>query len=246
MEYHTNEHVRFRVELSREHMAAVERIGLLKAFKLQTTLSTLNMHLFDTNGHIRKFTSPLAILTTYFPIRLSHYTHRRSHLLTQLTTTLHTLTLRTRFIRLVTSHTVAITGVKRADLLAALAAHGLQGEGVEGLLDMRVGALSVEEVERLEGERARCEAEVRRVEGLTAERMWEADLDRLETRLVKLLDSEAGKQVEGMDSTKKSESSDRREKRVASESKRSTGGVNRSSSRGKIDRVARQAKKQVQ
>ena len=42
MESHTNEHVRFRVELSKEHMRVVEKMGLLKAFKLHTTVSTVS------------------------------------------------------------------------------------------------------------------------------------------------------------------------------------------------------------
>ena len=179
------------------------------------------MHLFDVNGQMRKFTSALSILQTYFPVRLSFYTQRRTALLAQLNHQLARLTHKTRFIQLVTSDRVAIVGTKRSELVGALAQHGLV-EGVEQLLDMRVSAFSVEEVERLEGERVRCEAEVRRVEGLTAERMWEADLDRLEARLVKLLDSTTEQQEQEMSSSRqRMQAGERTEKRVVKEGSRS-------------------------
>ena len=254
-------------------MAAVERTGLLKAFKLQTSISTvslqhytsltlsrsgllsltllaslcpvchsqLNMHLFDVNGHIQKYPSALSILQTYFPVRLSYYTKRRTALLAQLSQQLQRLTHKTRFIQLVTFKQVSILNTKRAQLVQALAQHGLV-DGVEALLDMRVSAFSEEEVDRLEGERRRCEEEVRRLESLTAERMWEADLDRLEGRMAKLLDS-TDEQIADTSSSsiKKTHISDLRVKRAV---EKRTGQV-RSGSKTVSDRVrAREPAKQ--
>ena len=215
----------------------------LSAFCVQ-----LNMHLFDVSGQIRKFPSALAVLHTYFPVRLSFYTQRRTALLAQLHQQLTRLTQKSRFIQLVTTGRIHIVNAKRADLVQALAQHGLV-DGVEQLLDMRVSAFSAEEVERLEGERVKCEAEVRRVEGLTTERMWEADLDRLEARLVKLLDSTTDQQEE-VSSIKKADASERREKQSV---RGSTTSKHRSSSgREKVakttieNRVAKSVKKQLQ
>ena len=202
------------------------------------------MHLFDINGQIRKFSSALAILHTYFPVRLSYYNQRRTALLANLTAQLTTLTHKSRFIQLITSNTITITNTKRADLLHAMSQHGLAGPAVEGLLDMRIASFSVEEVERLEGERLRCEAEVRRVEGLTAEQMWEADLDRLEARLTKLLAAEGEadrKQDESLSSSmKKTEVRQRSEKRAVPKGKGSR------DSRGSENLVQSRPRKLVQ
>ncbi|CAA2981506.1 DNA topoisomerase 2 [Olea europaea subsp. europaea] len=46
-EYHTTDSVNFEIDLSEENMMVAKQEGLLKKFKLTTTISTSNMHLFD-------------------------------------------------------------------------------------------------------------------------------------------------------------------------------------------------------
>lgn len=50
--------VHFLVSLTEENLSAVKREGLLKRFKLTTTISTSNMHLFDPRGVIKKYETP--------------------------------------------------------------------------------------------------------------------------------------------------------------------------------------------
>lgn len=50
--------VHFEVTLSEENMMMAKQEGLLKKFKLTTTISTSNMHLFDSRGIIKKYDSP--------------------------------------------------------------------------------------------------------------------------------------------------------------------------------------------
>ena len=205
------------------------------------------MHLFDVNGQIRKYPSALAILQTYFPVRLSFYVQRRTALLAQLQQQRTRLTNKSRFIQLVTAGAVHIVNTGRSELLHALAQHGLV-DGVEQLLDMRVSAFSAEEVQRLEAERLKCEAEVRRVEGLTAERMWEADLDRLEARIEKLLDTTAEQQADT--SSKRMDSSQRRDeqavKRAAKKAGNGRGGGERETAdKAAVSKTRRHASKQL-
>lgn len=46
------------VHLPEENLMAAKQEGLLKKFKLTTTISTTNMHLFDANGVIKKYDTP--------------------------------------------------------------------------------------------------------------------------------------------------------------------------------------------
>ena len=44
--------------MSEENLLMAKQEGLLKKFKLTTTISTSNMHLFDSQGIIKKFDNP--------------------------------------------------------------------------------------------------------------------------------------------------------------------------------------------
>lgn len=46
------------VHLTEENMILALQEGLKKKFKLTTTVSTSNMHLFDANGVIKKYDTP--------------------------------------------------------------------------------------------------------------------------------------------------------------------------------------------
>lgn len=46
------------VILSEENLLMAKQEGLLKKFKLTTTISTSNMHLFDPKGAIKKYDTP--------------------------------------------------------------------------------------------------------------------------------------------------------------------------------------------
>ena len=53
-EYHTDSTVNFVVTLTESEMAKAEKEGLEKAFKLVSSLSTLNIVCFDAQGRIKK------------------------------------------------------------------------------------------------------------------------------------------------------------------------------------------------
>ena len=53
-----NEDVYIQLQLSEENMNIAKQEGLVKKFKLTTTIGTSNMHLFDSDGKIRKYDTP--------------------------------------------------------------------------------------------------------------------------------------------------------------------------------------------
>ena len=50
--------VEFDAFLTNENLIRATQEGLLKKFKLTTTISITNMHLFDSKGVIKKFDNP--------------------------------------------------------------------------------------------------------------------------------------------------------------------------------------------
>lgn len=57
-EHNDDTTVHFEVILSEENLAMAKQEGLLKKFKLTSTISTSNMHLFDPKGVIKKYDTP--------------------------------------------------------------------------------------------------------------------------------------------------------------------------------------------
>ncbi|XP_046912268.2 DNA topoisomerase 2-alpha [Dermatophagoides farinae] len=78
-EYHTDTTVKFVVKMNKNALEKVMRDGIHKKFKLQTSLSISSMILFDQNGDIQKYESPLDILREFFTIRMDFYVRRKKY-----------------------------------------------------------------------------------------------------------------------------------------------------------------------
>lgn len=116
--------VYFEVILSEENMKIASEEGLLKKFKLSTTISTSNMHLFDARGIIKKYDTPEQILAEFFPLRLEYYTTRRRVMLETLELELLKLDNKTRFVLAVVNGEIIVNNRKKADLLIELKQKG--------------------------------------------------------------------------------------------------------------------------
>lgn len=96
--------VHFEIILPEDNLKVAREEGLIKKFKLSSTISTTNMHLFDERGMIKKYDSPeqsnisfcnfskdfpsssnvfsehislFAVLEEFFPLRLENYSKRK-------------------------------------------------------------------------------------------------------------------------------------------------------------------------
>lgn len=58
-------------------MKMVESEGLEKKFKIISSLFTSNMVCFDSEGRIKRYSSPEQILEDFYPLRLDYYRKRK-------------------------------------------------------------------------------------------------------------------------------------------------------------------------
>ncbi|MCO5587675.1 hypothetical protein L7F22_041626 [Adiantum nelumboides] len=123
-EHNTDTRVNFEVQVSENNMAVALAEGIPKKFKLTTTISTSNMHLFDASGHIRKFESPEEILEAFFSIRLELYVKRKEVQLQNLELDLLKLDNKVRFVLAVVKGEIVVNNRKRAELLLELKLKG--------------------------------------------------------------------------------------------------------------------------
>ncbi|CAN6246457.1 unnamed protein product, partial [Urochloa humidicola] len=115
-----NDDIYFEVKLPEENMKIAHEEGLLKKFKLTTTIGTTNMHLFDSDGKIRKYDTPEQILEEFYKLRLQFYIKRKQVLLENKKLDLKKLENKVRFILCVVNNEIIVNNRKRADLFLEL------------------------------------------------------------------------------------------------------------------------------
>lgn len=61
-------------------LAKAEQEGIIKRFKLESSINLSSMVLFDSNGVLRKYESAEEILKEFFETRLKKYRERKTYL----------------------------------------------------------------------------------------------------------------------------------------------------------------------
>ncbi|KAF3321549.1 DNA topoisomerase 2 [Carex littledalei] len=123
-EHNDDVNVHFEVILSEENMNLALQEGVEKRFKLTTSISTTNMHLFDAKGVIKKYDTPEKILEDFFHLRLEYYAKRKRVLLENLELDLLKLANKVRFILGVVNGEIIVSNRKRAELFMELQQRG--------------------------------------------------------------------------------------------------------------------------
>eukprot|EP00968_Pinguiococcus_pyrenoidosus_P019326 scaffold2093_cov241-Pinguiococcus_pyrenoidosus.AAC.3 len=122
-ENHTDVNVRFSVRVPAEKMAELQSAGLMKKFKLESSLSTTNMHLYNAEGSIVKYANVAAILEEFYAARLDLYVKRKAGLEAKLESEVEKLRNKARFIRMFINEELKIANVARSELLRSLEEH---------------------------------------------------------------------------------------------------------------------------
>ncbi|XP_059649125.1 DNA topoisomerase 2 [Cornus florida] len=123
-EHNDDTTVHFEVILSEENLNIAKEEGLLKKFKLTTTISTSNMHLFDPKGVIKKYDTPEEIIEEFFHLRLEFYELRKKVMLDNLEMDLLKLENKVRFILGVVNEEIIVRNRKNAELFLELREKG--------------------------------------------------------------------------------------------------------------------------
>lgn len=125
-EYHTDTTVHFLVELNAHGIEEIERVGSEAFFKLSSIFSTGNMVLFNPEGQIKKYATPLEILDDFYFLRLGYYQRRKEHLVDQLKLVYDRLSNQARFVSMIIARELSVSNRKKADIVAELRARQFQ------------------------------------------------------------------------------------------------------------------------
>uniref|UniRef100_A0A0K0F8B8 DNA topoisomerase 2 n=1 Tax=Strongyloides venezuelensis TaxID=75913 RepID=A0A0K0F8B8_STRVS len=97
-EYHTDQTVKFVIKMTDQNMKKALSQGIHDIFKLQTSINTSSMVLFDAEGCLRKFESPEQICQEFFVVRKKKYIERKEFLVGMLEAQSKRLSNQARFI----------------------------------------------------------------------------------------------------------------------------------------------------
>jgi DNA topoisomerase-2 len=212
-ENHTDTMVSFTVTFTPEQAAKMDMSenALVKKFKLETSLSLNNMHLFNAEGAMRKYTEPNSIVEEFYGLRLSKYAARKKHMLKVLERDWTKLSNKVRFILAVCSGELVVSNKAKAKLLVELQEAGYDmiiplkeketkddededededdasstslSKGYDYLMSMKIWSLTLEKVEALRKDLGEKETELNALKLQSPSDLWLEDLVALEELL---------------------------------------------------------------
>merc|ERR1719508_126095 len=131
-DYNTDTTVKFIVQMNDAKLRDVERSqGLHTFFKLQTTMSTTSMVLFDHLGCLRKFENVGEILREFFTLRLDYYGKRKKYMEGLLGSEACKLSNQARFILEKCDGTLKIENKKKKIMIDELARRGYDSDPIK-------------------------------------------------------------------------------------------------------------------
>jgi len=156
-----------------------------KKFKMYTTKTTSNMHLFDAEQRMKHYKTIEDIIDDYFPVRLALYEKRRKYLIDALKKLVAVLHNKARFIEEQCEDIIDLrrkTKVMISDILKEREYQMVDGT-YNYLMSMPFSSVLEENIKSLRRERDKKKDELKKIEQTTPQQMWRHELKKLMKRL---------------------------------------------------------------
>jgi DNA topoisomerase-2 len=158
------------------------------------------MHLFDVNGTIKKYDTPLEIMEEFYTIRYEIYKKRKQHELNILEYQLKLISYKVKFILLIVEKKLIVNNKKKSDIENELEKLKFPkfgknnddtnkeiGTSYNYLLGMPIYNLTMEKIEELKNQKEEKEIEYEQLKNTTIENLWLNELNKLEKEYDKWL-----------------------------------------------------------
>lgn len=155
---------------------------LEKVFKLTTTQSITNMHLFNEEGRLIKYNCVKDIIDDYFGVRYRLYEKRKQHLIEKISAQLLFLENRVNYINEILQGTIQLIGKSGLEIDEMLETKGyskLEDSDYKYLTRMYMDSVSIENVEKSNKELQTKREELDKIIKTTVEEFWLKELNAL-------------------------------------------------------------------
>ena len=201
----------------------------MKKMKLETSISTTNMNLFNSDGQITKYNSATEVIREYFPRRLSLYSSRKDAMLEKMEKEHSKLSNQVRFILAVINGELVVSNRPKQELLSELKVkkftlllNGNENDddtndeedepsqaelsrGYDYLLGMKIWSLTEEKVQELSQKLEEKDMEIEKLRATASSDLWLSDLEALEEMLHIIADNEAASAADEEKTRKKAQ-----------------------------------------
>ena len=156
--------------------------GLEKQFKLFTTNTTTNMHLFDAEDKLKKYSQVRDIIDDYFNTRLDMYTVRKNAIIAVIQKELMLLSNKSKYIQEVLNDTIDLRRKKNEEVVALLNSKGfdLVDDTYDYLIKLPMNIVTEENVSKIINECEKKTKELVSIRKMTISEMWLNELSLLE------------------------------------------------------------------
>jgi DNA topoisomerase-2 len=160
--------------------------GVEKILKLTTTVSTTNMHLFDSQMRLHKYESVQEIIDAFYEVRIETYKKRKAAIVNEITNKLLELSNRSKYIQGVLDGTIDLrrkTSKEVDDLLSAFGLTMLENS-FSYLRRMQMDSVTSENVDKILKETKEMQEQLKVLVNTSLKQMWLNDLDNFEKKYV--------------------------------------------------------------
>jgi len=155
--------------------------GVEKLLKLFTTNTTSNMHLFDAEDKLKKYSKVEDIIDDYYETRLELYQRRKEYMIQALEKELKVLSNKANYIREILENTIDLRKKKSEEITRMLKNKGY--DAIDGeykyLTKMPMDSVTEENVDKLNKEHENKKTELESVKNTTKYQMWLTELETL-------------------------------------------------------------------
>jgi len=171
---------------------------LIKLLKLSTSLSTNNMHLFDPEDKLKKYTRITEIIEDYFGKRLELYSIRKEWMVQKLQNELIRLSNRARYIQALLVDRIDLRRKTKDQVFEMLQREGF--DLIEGdysyLTKMPMDSVTAELFDKIMKEKGKKEEELEALRNKNEFVMWSEELDELEVEYRRFREERATSMLE--------------------------------------------------
>ena len=157
---------------------------LEKLLHLTTTVTTTNMHLFDSQFKLHKYTTVEEIMDAFCEVRIDTYKKRKMDIINTLTNKLLELSNRAKYIQFILEGKVDLRRKKNTEVDELLLSFGFIRieDSFSYLRKMQMDSVTEENVETIMKEKTNMEMELKKIIATSPNKMWQNDLEEFEKK----------------------------------------------------------------
>jgi len=184
----TDEEVYFKITLDGKKSDDLSEKELIQKFKLNKKISISNMHLYDKENKIKKYSNVNDILKEFYHVRLNAYTVRKDYFLNKYQKELDVLKWKMKFIEDVLEDKIVINRKKRTEIVEQLIKKKYpeqNNDKYDYLLTMPIHSFTYEKIEELKEKINNKEKEINLLESKSEKEIWLDELNEFKQAYVK-------------------------------------------------------------